>query len=107
MIASFLGLDGVVASQLNLESVDLHLRDELYRRSSSSWAAENGYEAVVGLLLEKGKMLDSIPSQSPLSKNVANADVNSKDNSSRTPLSYAAENEHEAIVQDTAFCQQN
>jgi ankyrin repeat protein len=45
------------------------------------WAAENGYEAVVKLLLETGKV-----------------DVNLKDSSRRTPLSWAAENGHEAVV---------
>jgi hypothetical protein len=46
------------------------------------WAAKNGHEAVVKLLLETGKV-----------------DVDSKGNlSRRTPLSWAAENGHEAVV---------
>jgi ankyrin repeat protein len=46
------------------------------------WAAKAGYTDVVrGLLLEKG------------------ADIKAKDNDERTPLSYAAENGHEVIVQ--------
>jgi ankyrin repeat protein len=50
-------------------------------RTSLSWAAESGQEAVVRQLLDTGKV-----------------DVDSKDTSGRTPLSRAAENGHEATV---------
>jgi len=80
-----------------------------------SWAAQNGREAIVKLLLETGKVdVDSKDSSSrtPLSWAAQNgheaivkllletgkADVDSKDSSSRTPLSWAAQNGHEAIV---------
>jgi ankyrin repeat protein len=53
----------------------LHRKDELLL-----WAAEKGHEAVVKLLLE------------------AKADVNSKDENSRTLLFLAAEGGHEAVV---------
>ncbi|QYT04235.1 Ankyrin repeat protein [Trichoderma simmonsii] len=49
-------------------------------RTALSWAAKNGHEAVVKLLLEQS------------------ADIDSKDNGEQTPLSLAAENGHEAVV---------
>ena len=59
-----------------LESKDTH-----YGRTPLSWAAENGHEVVVKLLLEQG------------------AELESKDTRyGRTPLSWAAENGHEAVV---------
>ncbi|KAF2192361.1 ankyrin, partial [Zopfia rhizophila CBS 207.26] len=60
--------------------VDVDSKDEA-GRTPLSWAAENGREAVVKLLLETGKV-----------------DVDSKDNYGRTPLSWAAERGHEAVV---------
>ena len=52
-----------------------------YGRTPLSWAARNGHEAVVKLLLETGKV-----------------DVESKDNDGRMALSWAARNGHEAAV---------
>ncbi|KAH7190083.1 ankyrin repeat-containing domain protein, partial [Fusarium oxysporum] len=55
-------------------------KDRQYGRTPLSWAAGDGHEAIVKLLLEKG------------------ANVESKDEDGRTPLSCAALNGHEAIV---------
>ncbi|KAJ3454410.1 hypothetical protein MRS44_018304 [Fusarium solani] len=58
---------------------ELDLEDSL-GRTPLSYAAANGHEAVVKLLLDKG------------------ADTESKDQNGQTPLSYAAANGHEAVV---------
>ncbi|KAL3248789.1 hypothetical protein ABHI18_011888 [Aspergillus niger] len=111
LIASFLGLTGVVklllaTANVNINSkgsgsraplswkkpvmklllrrrkVDINTKDSIYGMSSLSWAADNGHEAVVKLLLETKKV-----------------DLNSKDSiSGKTPLSWAAQNGHEAVV---------
>jgi len=38
------------------KGAELETKDEYYGRTPLSWAAENGHEAVVKLLLEKGAM---------------------------------------------------
>ncbi|RDW73350.1 hypothetical protein BP6252_07257 [Coleophoma cylindrospora] len=61
-------------------NVDIDLKDQ-DGRSPLSWAAENGHEAVIKLLLATGQV-----------------DVDSKDKYSRSPLSRAAQNGHEAVI---------
>ncbi|RYP77373.1 hypothetical protein DL771_001168 [Monosporascus sp. 5C6A] len=51
-----------------------------YSQTPLCWAAENGREAVVQLLLDKG------------------ANIEAKDNDGRTPLSWAVEKGHEAVI---------
>ena len=62
------------SGKLDVESIDRS------NRTSLSWAAARGHEAVVRLLLEKGAKLEA------------------KDSNGRTPLSWAAELGHEAVV---------
>ena len=79
-LAAYFGVEKTVEDLLQ-KRVDIDSRDT-YGRTPLSWAAENGHEAVVGLLLATGKV-----------------DADSKDTlAGWTPLSWAAENGHEAIV---------
>ncbi|KAJ5929314.1 hypothetical protein N7454_007162 [Penicillium verhagenii] len=81
IIASWLGLEGVVELLLGSEETDIDLKDSLWEQTPLSWAASNGHEAVVKLLLQTGQV-----------------DINSKDSNQQTPLSWAAEHGHEAVV---------
>ena len=76
-MASFLGVEESVESLLASIMVD---SEDSYRRTPLSYAAENGHEAVVKLLLEKG------------------AELEPKDKDGRTPLWWAARSGHEAVV---------
>ncbi|KAH0538836.1 hypothetical protein FGG08_004612 [Glutinoglossum americanum] len=80
-LASALGLNRAVEMLLHeQDSTGIALENKV--DTPLSWAAENGHEAIVKLLLATGKV-----------------DVDSKDNYyGQTPLSWAAENGHEAIV---------
>ena len=60
--------------------VNRHVIDK-FGQTLLSWAAKNGHNAVVKLLLEKG------------------AELESKDNYSRTPLLWAAENGHDTVLE--------
>jgi ankyrin repeat protein len=43
------------------KGAELESKDDKYRRTPLSWAAENGHEAVVKLLLEKGASNSQFP----------------------------------------------
>src|SRR2546423_7590982 len=84
-LASALGLDRAVEMFLHEQDstgIDLedaaNSKDSKYGQTPLSFAAENGHEAVVKLLLATGK-----------------ADVDSKDNYGQTPLLWAAKKGHE------------
>ncbi|OWT42487.1 Ankyrin repeat-containing protein [Pochonia chlamydosporia 170] len=91
---------------------DVELKDS-YSRTPLSWAAEEGHEAVVKLLLDKGADVEPKGShgQTPLWRAAEKgheaivklllekgADVESKGSHGQTPLSWAAEKGHEVIV---------
>ncbi|KAJ5745670.1 ankyrin repeat protein [Penicillium odoratum] len=68
------------AASQNESSDDLECKDNLDGQTPLLWAAWDGHEAVVELLVEKG------------------VDLESKDNCDRTPLAWAAEWGREAVV---------
>ena len=47
MIASYFGLRAVVERLLQLDGIDLNLKDSTYQRSALSWAAGNGFDVIV------------------------------------------------------------
>ncbi|TGJ80228.1 hypothetical protein E0Z10_g8546 [Xylaria hypoxylon] len=112
-LAAYFGLNESIANILGICNADVRDNDG---RTPLSWAAENGHEAVVRLLLAtKGVDPDSKDleySRTPLSWAAENGhkavvklliatesvDSNSKDNYGHTPLSWASENGHEAVV---------
>ncbi|EXU97692.1 ankyrin repeat protein [Metarhizium robertsii] len=100
MIASYFGLERIVKLQLGLRNVKIDSRDGTYQRSALSWASENGFSGVVKLLLEGPKFrLKTLATRPWLLKA---AKIDARDRHGRTPLSYAAWNGHQAIVQQLA-----
>jgi ankyrin repeat protein len=112
-IAAFFGMK-VTADSLLKNGAEADSKDSS-GRTPLSWAAENGHEAVVKLLLgEEGVEVDSKDrsGQIPLSWAAGNGheavvklllekegvEVDSKGRYCRTPLSWAAGNGHEAVV---------
>ncbi|KAJ4146816.1 hypothetical protein LMH87_001375 [Akanthomyces muscarius] len=78
-LASYFGVQQAVSKLLqDWQNID---QEDDVRRTPLSYAAENGYEAIIKLLLAIDKV-----------------DIDAKDSWDRTPLSYAAENGHEAVV---------
>ena len=120
-LAAYFGVQEAANSLLEHIHV-LDLRDS-YGRTPLSWAAENGHEPVVKLLLDKGADVESkneYGGLTPLFWAAENgheavvkllldngADPESKDNFGRTPLSEAAEEGHEAIIPCTSISRFN
>ncbi|RYP52701.1 hypothetical protein DL769_010625 [Monosporascus sp. CRB-8-3] len=107
-LAAYFGVEEAVKALLQ-KGVETDAKSA-YGRTPLSWAAENGYAAVVKLLLEKGAGLEI--SRTPLSRAAENgheatvklllengADLEAKDKDyDRTPLLWAVEIGHEATV---------
>ncbi|GAQ44901.1 hypothetical protein AtubIFM55763_005606 [Aspergillus tubingensis] len=114
LIASSMGLIGVVKSILSTGKEALNSKDSEYDQTPLLWAAERGHAAVVRLLLAADEVdIDSRNSvgRSPLSLAAQNGhhavvklliqeniDIDLKDMAGSTPLALAAENGHEGIV---------
>ncbi|KAN0075055.1 hypothetical protein V8E54_007666 [Elaphomyces granulatus] len=90
MIASYFGLRAVVAHLLALDGIDLNSKDSTYQRSALSWAAGNGFDVIVKLLIS-GTWVSWV-------KLRKRAEVDSVDRYGRTALSYAVWKEHMATV---------
>ncbi|CZR52125.1 related to heterokaryon incompatibility protein [Phialocephala subalpina] len=90
--------EAIEGCEMAIEEEHPHKLKSKYSLTPLSWAAGNGYEARVKLLLEKDSidpdLRDSQFGQTPLSK----VGVDLKDKTSRTPLSWATGNGHEAVV---------
>lgn len=106
-------LKTVTQQVLQMDGVDLSIADDYHQETPLFWAAENGYEAIVKLLLEKNVDLEwgCIDGNTPLSVAAGRghmaivklllekgAKLESTDYMERTPLYLAASNGHEAIV---------
>jgi ankyrin repeat domain-containing protein 50 len=92
MISSYFRLTAVVKHLLlQLDSTDLDSKDNTYGRSAISWAAGNGFDVVVKLLIKgTGRDFRRIFRE--------RAQVNLVDKYGRTPLVYAVLNRHAAVV---------
>ncbi|TEY39703.1 hypothetical protein BOTCAL_0453g00070 [Botryotinia calthae] len=122
IIASHFGLEEIVKMLLE-KGADIESKDSNYNQTPLSWAAKNGHDEVVKLLLEKVVKLllekgadieskDSEYNQTPLSWATRNrhniimklllekgADIESKDSKyNQTPLSWAARNGQDKVV---------
>ncbi|KAF3088587.1 hypothetical protein TWF102_004963 [Orbilia oligospora] len=97
MIVSYFGLTAAAIHLLETDTdqdIDLDSKDDTYQRSALSWAAANGFDYVVELLLGGvgGRWRNiSVPFR-------AGAAVDSQDLYGRTPLVYAIWNQRAAVV---------
>jgi ankyrin repeat protein len=111
-LAAYFGVQEAVNSLLDSPSKD---PKDSYGRTPLSWAAEEGHEGVVKLLLEIGKANADLGDEdgwTPLSRaaweghegiaklllEIGKANADLEDSYGRTPLSRAAERGHEAVV---------
>ena len=95
MIASYFGLRAVVRFLLEMDGVDLNSKDGTYGRSALSWAAGNGLDIIVKLLIKGSRSTMMGIIRLPFGEG---AEVDSADRYGRTPLSYAVWGGHVAVV---------
>ncbi|KAF7556386.1 hypothetical protein G7Z17_g1435 [Cylindrodendrum hubeiense] len=93
IIASFFGLRDAVCLLLGAGNFDIDAIDEVYGRSALSWAARNGYEDVVNLLLRKRapvRMFWKLRSKRSM--------INKKDKSGIMPIRLAVQEGHAGVM---------
>ncbi|KAN0073000.1 ankyrin [Elaphomyces granulatus] len=95
MIASYFGLEAVVKHLLKLDGINLNSQDGTNKRSALSWAAGNGFDVIVKLLIKGPRISWNGIVKLPFRKG---AEVDSADRYGRTALSYAVWNGHIATV---------
>jgi len=112
--ASFFGIVEVVAGLIEMKYYNIN-EEDFSGREPLAWAARNGHEGVMEILLRQGEINPDKPDnfgQTPLSYAARNGhegvvkvllgreevDPGKPDNDGRTPLSYAARNGHEGVV---------
>ncbi|PHH91520.1 hypothetical protein CDD83_123 [Cordyceps sp. RAO-2017] len=94
MVVSYFGLSTVVKLLLTRYKIDVNVRDDVYRRSALSWAAGNGFDDVVEMLIKgRGHGLRNL--RRLLGKGT---EIDASDVHDRTPLSYAVWSGNAAVV---------
>lgn len=93
MLASYFGFTTAVKSLLESDNnIDANAKDDKYRRSALSWAAGNGFDAIVTQLVKRFRWKGV---RVPFKRR---SNVNSRDIYKRTPLVYAVWNRHILVV---------
>ncbi|RYP18847.1 hypothetical protein DL767_009749 [Monosporascus sp. MG133] len=89
LVASHFGLSSIIERLPRKVLKDVNVKDSRYGRSSISWAAGEGYGAVLQWLLRGGTVRRLLGT---------GARINSKDEIGKTPLHWASENGHDTVV---------
>ncbi|RYP76157.1 hypothetical protein DL771_001981 [Monosporascus sp. 5C6A] len=89
LVASYFGLSSIVERLPKKVLKEVNVKDSRHGRSSISWAAGEGYGAVLQWLLRRGTVQRLLGT---------GARINSKDYKGKTPLHWASRNGHDTVV---------